>query len=73
MMSCMVLEIHIHFFKRPWLTIVRFWNGKKFGFRMVKNKMAALAIRKPNFEAFGFRMYSVFECSEFEPPLYYPK
>ena len=28
-------------------------------------------IRKRTFKTFGFRMYSVFECSEFEPPLYY--
>ena len=27
-------------------------------------------IQKPNFETFGFRLDSVFECSEFEPPLY---
>ena len=38
------------------------------------NKMAAIfffTIQKPNFEMFSFRMDSVFECSEFEPPLYF--
>ena len=39
---------------------VRFLNGP-FEYR---------TIRKPNFETFGFRMDSVFEWSEFEPPLY---
>ena len=37
------------------------------------NKMAAIlffTIQNPNFETFGSRMDSVFECLVFEPPLY---
>ena len=59
-----VVLYEIFFRKRPRLAVVRFLNGKKFGFRMV------WTVQKPNFETFGNRMDSEFKCSEFEPWLY---
>ena len=48
------------------------WSGP-FENRTKWRPFCFLPIRKPNFETFGFRMDSVFECSEFEPPLYLPQ
>ena len=52
------------FIKRPRLSMVRFSNGPDH------SKTELSTIRIPNFETFGFRMGSEFECSVFEPPLY---